>query len=436
MTATHNPAPHPLPRHPHHEPVDAHPLPPHRPITPLFKAFGTSVLTKSGVFDSITKQYGNSTGSLFLAKSGVYDSVLKQYGRGIGALSFLEPQRSISLGVLDSVKLGSLLDESFFGSYKTATLGLDAFRGSGSVGSWEADPFGWGKGPVTTGIYDGVLKAAVLDQLSGSVFPAARGAAASVRLPGLLDSFTAPLAPSLPRRAEELADLLLPPNLQDFSSSEWSQLIDITTDAGIGLMRAPSAGHLRALLGEDSREGRYAYLLQHQDELLDELSAGMQEVTEEPLQDLVRLGMRAIECARAGLWEGALALATNVLYSAMEEHGIEWYRQEFRSVRDHNNQPIRGINGPGATVEFVLSNAPMPERRVGIFDLRTHLVTRPMSHVFKNSALVQDQHNRHAVCHEASYTSLREVYVLPAMLNMHALLRVLDEKMSEDSPSP
>ncbi|CAL9332666.1 hypothetical protein [Streptomyces sp. enrichment culture] len=405
-------------------------------LQPLFKAFGTSVLAKSGVLDSVTKRYVNSTGSLLMAKSGVYDSVLKEYGRGMSALSFLEPQRSISVGVLDSMKPGSLLGESFFGRYKTTTLGLDAFQSSGSIASWGADPFGWGKNTVTTGVYGGVLKAAGLDQLSGSIFPATRSPAASVWLPGLLDSFTAPLAPSLPRRAEELADLLLPPNLQGFSSSEWSQLIDITTDAGIGLMWAPSAGHLRGLLAEDSREKRYAYLLQHQDELLDELGAGMQEVTEEPLQDLVRLGMRAIECAKAGLWEGALALATNVLYSAMEEYGIEWYRQELRTVRDHNNQPIRDFNGPGPTVDFVLSNVPMPERRVGIFDLRMHLVTRPMSHVFKRSALVQGQHNRHAVCHEASYTSLREVYVLPAMLNMHALLRVLDERMSDNSPSP
>lgn len=404
-------------------------------LQPLFEAFGTSVLAKSGVFDSITKRYWNSTGSLFMAKSGAYDSALKQYGRGIGALSFMEPQRSTSVGVLDSVKPGSLFGESFFSSYKTAALHLDAFWGSSRVGFWRADPFGWGKGAVTTGVYGGVLKTAGLDQLNGGIFPLARGAAASVWLPGLLDSFTAPLAPNLPHRAEELANLLLPPNLQGFSSGEWSQLIDITTNDGIGLMWAPSARHLRALLAEDSREGRYTYLLQHQDELLDELSAGMQEVTEGPLQDLVRLGLRTIECARAGLWEGALALATNVLYSVMEEHGIEWYRQEFRSVRDHNNQPIRGINGPGPTVEFVLSNVPMPERRVGIFDLSAHLVTRPMSHVFKNSALVQDQHNRHAVCHEASYTSLREVYVLPAMLNMHALLRVLDEKMSNENPS-
>ncbi len=32
------------------------------------------------------------------------------------------------------------------------------------------------------------------------------------------------------------------------------------------------------------------------------------------------------------------------------------------------------------------------------------------------------------------YASVRQEYVLPALLNMHALLRVLDEKMSDDGP--
>ncbi|MEU4800557.1 hypothetical protein [Streptomyces sp. NPDC023327] len=400
-------------------------------LQPLSKAFGTSMLAKAGVYDSIMKQYGSSTTSSFLVKSGIYDSVMKQYGRRTGAISFLEPQKSVYAGVLSSVKTGSLFGESFFSSYTTAALRLNAFRDGGSIAAG-ADPF-WKKGAATAAVYGSVLEAAGFDKLSSGIFPLARGVAASDWFPGLLDSFTTPLAPGLPRHAEELADLLLPPNLQGFSSSEWSRLIDITTEAGIGLMWAPRAEHLRALLAEEDREGRYAYLLRHQDELLDELSTGMGEVTEEALQDLVRLGMRAIECARAGLWEGALALATNVLYSAMEEHGIDWYRQQFHGVRDHHsNQPIQGITGPGPTVRFVLSNIPMPERRVGIFELGTHLVTRPMSHVFKNSEQVQGQHNRHAVCHNASYTSLRKEYVLPAMLNMHALLRVLDETMSDD----
>lgn len=399
-------------------------------LQPLMKDFNSSFWGKSGVFDSITKQYGRSIGVPVAVKSGVFDSVLQLYGRSI-VPSVLGSRTLVSVGVLDSMKSG-LISGSLSGKHGAGVLGLTAAQNGSKCSYWTAVPSGPGSAGV--GLYGDVWKAAGFEQFRDSFVSPFRGLADSLRSPGWPDSFTAPLAPGVARRAEELADYLLPANLQGFSGSEWSRLIDFATEDGIGLMWAPGTEHLRGLLAEGDREGRYAYLLQHQDELLDELSAGLQEVVEEPLQDLVRLGMRAIECARAGLWEGALALATNVLYSAMEEHGIAWYRQEFRGVRDHNGQPIHGSNGPGSTVQFVIGNIPMPERRVGIFDLASHLVTRPMSHVFKKSELVQGRHNRHAVCHEASYTSLRKEYVLPAMLNMHALLRVLDENMADDNP--
>ncbi|MFI1293403.1 hypothetical protein ACH4VM_34005 [Streptomyces sp. NPDC020792] len=293
------------------------------------------------------------------------------------------------------------------------------------------DPFGLNKFAAAAGVHHEIAKTARLGALAHDFGPNL-GVANGV-LSSLFGRVKAPLAPGLPQQVEKLAELLLPVNLQGFSDAEWERLIDIAATDGIGLMWAPSTRHLRALLAEAGREGRYAYLLRHLDELLDELSAGLQEVTQEPLQDLVRLGNRAIECARAGLWEGALAVATNVLYSAMETHGIRWYRQEFNGVRDHNNQPIQGMTGPNQTLQFVLRHVPMPERRVGIFELSAHLVIRPMANTFQKSTLVREQHNRHAVCHEASYDSFREEYLLPALLNMHALLRGLDEKMEEDS---
>ncbi|MFJ8827673.1 hypothetical protein ACIREE_38780 [Streptomyces sp. NPDC102467] len=397
-------------------------------LPPLLKDFSSPFTVKSGVFDSLTKQYGRSIGSSVVAKSGVFDSVLQFYGRSI-VPPVLGSRSLVSVGVLDSMKSGSVFGGSFSGKHRSGVLGLNAAQGGSKFDYLAAVTSGAG-----AEIYGGVWKAGAFDQFRGSFVSPLSGLTDSLRWPGWPDGFTVPLAPGLPRRAEELADLLLPANLQGFTGSEWSRLIDITTEDGIGLMWAPGTEHLRGLLSKDDREGRYAYLLQHQDDLLDELNDGLQEVVEAPLQDLVRLGMRAIECARASLWEGALALATNVLYSAMEEHGIAWYRQEFNGVRDHNNQPIHGSTGPGSTVQFVISNIPMPERRVGIFDLAAHLVTRPMSHVFKKSQLVQGRHNRHAVCHEASYASLRKEYVLPAMLNMHALLRVLDEKMADNDP--
>lgn len=351
------------------------------------------------------------------ARSGISDSIMKMHRAQIGAGTS---------GVM-KMKMTALANVGSSGVLGRDALGLNKF----ASGIWGPSPFGLKSSPsVADQLRGSILKTSGLDRFRQSLLSSV-SVGIGIRLPGLLDGIAAPLAPSVPDRAEELADRLFPPNLQDFTADEWAQLIDIATEDGIGLMWAPSSGHLHALLAEKDREGRYVYLLQHQGELLDELATGMEQVTEGALQDLVQLGSRSIECARAGMWEGALALATNVLYTAMEDYGINWYRTEFDGIRDQAKNLIKGQNGAGGTVEFVVTNVPMPERRVGIFGLRAHLVVRPLSDTFKKSTYVQGQHNRHAVAHEASYESLREEYVVPAMLNMHALLRGLDEKMAE-----
>ncbi|PWI05934.1 hypothetical protein DIZ27_36210 [Streptomyces sp. NWU339] len=132
----------------------------------------------------------------------------------------------------------------------------------------------------------------------------------------LFDWLRRPVAPGVPEQAEEL----LPANLHGFSRTEWSQLIEICTADGIGLMWAPSAEHLRALIKTSDRAARYAYLIQQQEAVLEELRAGLAEVRYADLGDPAALGQQAVACAEAGLWEGALALAANVLNTAMEIH--------------------------------------------------------------------------------------------------------------------
>ncbi|MEU6885616.1 hypothetical protein ABZ918_10460 [Streptomyces viridosporus] len=247
----------------------------------------------------------------------------------------------------------------------------------------------------------------------------------------LFDWLRRPVAPGVPAQAEELAENLFPANLHGFSRTEWSQLIEICTADGIGLMWAPSAEHLRALIKASDRAARYAYLIQQQEAILEELRAGLAEVRHADLADLAALGQQAVACAEAGLWEGALALAANVLNTAMEIHGIAWYREEFKDVRDDKNQPITGFTGAGATVGFVIRNVPLPQPWVGIFEMKPHLVVRPLSETFLKATDSQDTFNRHLVAHQSSYVSFRREFLLPALLNTHALLRGLDEKMTQ-----
>jgi hypothetical protein len=199
-------------------------------------------------------------------------------------------------------------------------------------------------------------------------------------------------------------------------------------------MWAPGKRHLRPLLDAPDREGRYAYLHAQRADLFDEVETGLDEVQHEDLADLRELGTRAVATARAGLWEAALALATNVVYTAMETQALAWYREEFKHARDEQGE-LLGTFGPGKTVTWVIDHVPLPPRSVGIFELRAHLVIRPLSATFAHSSTVKDKHNRHAVCHTASYDSFREAYLVPALLNMHSLLRGLNEKMTADDDS-
>ncbi|MFE9484731.1 hypothetical protein ACFYNM_39895 [Streptomyces spororaveus] len=240
-----------------------------------------------------------------------------------------------------------------------------------------------------------------------------------------------PLSPQLPGLAEKLAEVLLPQNLQGFSEAEWSLLMEMVMEDGIGVIWAPSKRHLRALLSQPDRETRYAYLHEQREDLFDEVADGLRQVEQEALQDLARLGLRSVDAARVGQWEAALSLATNVVYTAMETKALAWYYEEFNEVRGPKGGPIRG-HGVGKTVTAILDTVPLPARRVGIFELRSHLVIRPLSETFAASETVDGKHNRHAVCHKASYDSIREDYLIPVLLNMHAVLRGLDEKMTDD----
>ncbi|MFZ4278287.1 hypothetical protein ACOZFM_36930 [Streptomyces arboris] len=240
------------------------------------------------------------------------------------------------------------------------------------------------------------------------------------------------LAPGVATKAADLAELLFPPNLQGFTDDEWDRLIALCAEDGIGMMFAPSAEHLQALLKAPDRAARYAYLMTHQGALLDEIDDGLNDVEHEDLGDLVQLASRAVDCAAAGHWEGALSIAANVTNTAMEEHAIAWYRNEFSSTRNARNVPITGVHGPGATIDYVVTNIPVPERTIGVFELRAHLVVRPLSSTFRHTSTANDTFNRNAVAHTSSYDSYREEFTMPALLTMHSLLRGLDEQLHED----
>ncbi|WJV51748.1 hypothetical protein [Streptomyces flavofungini] len=389
------------------------------------------VAPKTPLLDEL---YGRSPASA-LGKS-VASEMLRE-----SLLSKMLPPRQMAAGVHVSA-VSAVLGEG----YLKTVLGPDPFgfgkslpRSSASRASVFASVYG--KHMLTSdllGLANGLSGFPVLSALGVSVtgsmktpwerlegYPGRGGG-----LPLALASFvTKPLTPKLPQLAEEFAELLFPENLQGFSDDEWSRLIEMCVQDGIGLLGAPGKAHLQSLLAAPDRAARYAYLLEQKDAILDELEEGLDQVHDEELEDLAELARQAVACARAGVWEGALALAANVLTTAMDHHGIPWYRAEFDGLVNSGRQPITGFTGAGATIRWVLDAVPLPERAVGIFDLRAHLVIRPLAEVFLKDVPTQDTFNRHLVAHHSSYDSFREEFVLPALLNAHALLRGIDDRV-------
>lgn len=85
-------------------------------------------------------------------------------------------------------------------------------------------------------------------------------------------------------------------------------------------------------------------------------------------------------------------------------------------------------------LRFVDQHVPLPQRTVGIFDLRAHLVLRSIREVFadtRTGRTTQDTFNRHLAAHRSSYDSYREEFTVPALLGVHTLLRALNEAKTE-----
>ncbi|GHH57968.1 hypothetical protein GCM10018773_65910 [Streptomyces candidus] len=365
--------------------------------SPAYEAISRAIIKSSGVQDAL-------------------DRLLQPYGGVLSSqVNNLVAVKPVDFFWVRDTHMKPRID---FASSLTAPLGLDVLGLNG----------------CTTGFSDtlrhSIVKAAGIDRVFQGLMPTVRFGIDDVLL-NPFRSIVRPLSPQLPGLAEKLADILLPPNLQGFSETEWAQLIDMVTEDGIGLIWAPSNRHLRALLSLPDRKSRYAYLHEQREDLFDEVADGLRQVGQEELQDLADLGLRAVDAARAGLWEAGLSLATDVCYTAMETKALDWYRDEFKAARDSGGQRI-GERGPGKAVTFIINNVPLPPKWVGIFELRAHLVIRPLSETFAQSDTVHGKHNRHAICHTASRASIREEYLVPALLNMHSLLRGLDEKMTDD----
>ena len=133
---------------------------------------------------------------------------------------------------------------------------------------------------------------------------------------------------------------VVPSNLHEFAAAEWDGLIAIAEEQRIGLAWVPNHEVLQAMLSVDSEAERNAIIDERAEEILTASRTSLHACTDSRLADLADLAASAIATHEDGHHQGAQALATNVLDTAIEQHyssGVKGMRREANNLKSQGD---------------------------------------------------------------------------------------------------
>ncbi|MGW4809484.1 hypothetical protein [Kitasatospora sp. NPDC004272] len=219
-------------------------------------------------------------------------------------------------------------------------------------------------------------------------------------------------------RIRDLVKDWLPDNLADLGEEQWAWLLRGAAKDGACFAWAPRAEIVTALLALPTATARQQYLVDHRQEVVQDVEASLQEVDHPDLEDLRELTLQAAACLRDGHDAPAQALLGNVLDTLMTAHGKAWLRSYFpqgtfpSSPNTGSHKVITGVLG-AYTGDTQLRRLP------------AILLVTAMKNVFSD---LKQQHNfnRHLGAHKASARTYRSGFAFTALLNTQALLRLVD----------
>ncbi|MEU6680952.1 hypothetical protein [Streptomyces sp. NPDC046925] len=217
------------------------------------------------------------------------------------------------------------------------------------------------------------------------------------------------------------AAMFLPANLRGLGPAELDTILELSAADGLSLGWAPRQEIVRTLVSLRTRDERSALLAERRADVLDDTETSLKIVEHPELVGMVAILNAAVRTARAGLDEGAQALAGNVLETAMKQHGNLWIRRSFPQVTypkgNHHS-----------TISSVLDDA-NDWGDLTLLQFKHFLVLAGMRNAFSFDD-TQDTFNRHLGAHRASPDTYRPQFVLPAILLAHALLRALNQDLA------
>ncbi len=231
-------------------------------------------------------------------------------------------------------------------------------------------------------------------QLRISVGPAAISALARVRT----------ITDDVAEQLRETWLSALPTNWRDLTTDEITAAVDLALDTGIAVVWVPRPDIIRVLLTADDTPAREQVLIAHDDEILDDLTAALAEVTHPDLQHLPTAAEQAINAYRDGHHGPAQSHAAATLSGIVHRHFA--YRKfadaRVRFERDHPDD-------------------------VGLAQLRMTTLLRVFGRTITHTKYAQPGFNRHATLHEIPGDQHTPAHALTALLLLVGLLRELDE---------
>jgi hypothetical protein len=215
-----------------------------------------------------------------------------------------------------------------------------------------------------------------------------------------------------------IADNILPANLRPFGDDDWAVIFEISAEDAMALAWAPRTTTVQALLAAPDRTARLAVLDERRESVLQDLDTGFGQLSHPALLELGELGRHAVAAARADMPQAALALCASLLETAMKSHGLPWLLQEYPELFPSDKVGI------GRALSQTWTKAPGVGARA--FSYVRWLVIAGLQDSFQYEGAARDRFNRHRIVHQASRASYKPEYTLPALLNVHALLHLIE----------
>jgi hypothetical protein len=215
--------------------------------------------------------------------------------------------------------------------------------------------------------------------------------------------------------------IFIPANLQPFSATNWTRILELGREEGIALAWVPRMALVQALLDAPDAAAREQLLFQEETAVLDDCAACLDTITEDSaMVELAGFARQAIDICRRGGHAGAQALATNVVETI---------------AKHHLDRVVMG-KGKGKGVSNRIRNrfgVPIDDS-IALDELRVWLVGAPLFAAYREDydyATRDSAFNRHGTAHCVNPNVYRPANALLSILLATSLLRLMDEELAE-----